>query len=154
MVVPLRRSPPSWGFAMEVYSRTVRFIMAGGDWKIVRGLTEIYDWVERFWIWAMGFHVEPIRRKIHGQSVSGTWILSDKDCLPDAGADEWQDRTVVFWAHGGGFGAGSALTFASAHCEVINLHSRLQSSLPDNIKKPLLYFSLEYPLAPGRFLTI
>jgi acetyl esterase/lipase len=121
----------------------VRFIMSNGDYVRVRNLTRLYDLLERGLVWIKGFQVERVRRRIHEDIVDGVWILAKGDVLPDNGASEWSDRTVVFWAHGGGFGSGCALTFASGHCEVIALHSHLDPS-----KGSLLYFSLEYPLSP------
>ena len=39
--------------------------------------------------------------------------------------------------------------FGSGHCQVINLYNNL-----DVAGKPLLYFSLEYPLAPGNSVFV
>jgi acetyl esterase/lipase len=43
----------------------------------------------------------------------------------------------------GGFGAGSSVTHASGHIEVMDQFKKLSSD-----RKPLIYFSLQYPLAP------
>ena len=42
-----------------------------------------------------------------------------------------------------GFGTGSALTFGTGHCEIVNIYNHMEPS-----GKSLIYFSLEYPLAP------
>ena len=88
--------------------------------------------------------MEKVKRKIHNEIIDGLWIVQKGDVLPDAGSTEWSERLVVFWLHGGGFGSGNALTFASAHAKVINLYKQF-----DPNGKSLLYFSLNYPLAPG-----
>lgn len=106
-------------------------------------MTRIFDAMERVKIALMGFQVERVRRRIHDDIVDGVWIVSRGDVLPDVGSLEWDQRVVVFWIHGGGFGTGESISFASAHCEVMNLYNKLDSS-----GKPLVYFSLEYPLAP------
>ncbi len=146
-------SPSSWNSVLEMYALTVRFVMADGDWRRVRMLTKMYDMFERLKVrifiaylkvYTMGFQIEPVRRRIHNDIVNGIWIVANGDVLPEVGSSEWQNRVVCFWCHGGGFGAGEALSFASGHCEVINLYNRLDSS-----GRSLLYFSLEYPLAPG-----
>lgn len=138
-----RSTPITWNLLLEVYALTVRFIMANGDHIRVRNLTRLYDLAERGLVWFKGFQVERVRRRIHQDIVHGVWILQKGDVLPDNGSSEWRERTVVFWAHGGGFGSGCSISFASAHCEVIELYHNL-----DPGKKQLLYFSLEYPLSP------
>ena len=156
--------PITWNIPLQVYAQSVRFIMANGDWMRVRNLTVLYDFLERILVWFMSFKIERVRRKIpghflsylnqqqqqvadeeeHPHVVDGAWLLSKGDVLPDNGADEWKHRVVVLWAHGGGYGSGCAISFASAHCHVINSYNRLEST-----RKPLLYFSVDYPLAPG-----
>ena len=138
-----RKSPISWNIPLEVYALVIRFLMANGDYITVRNLTRLYDLVERGLVWIKGFQVERVRRRIHDDVIDGAWLLSKGDILPDNGSSEWKDRMVVFWAHGGGFGSGCSISFASAHCEVINLFGNF-----DPTRKPLLYFSLEYPLSP------
>jgi acetyl esterase/lipase len=117
--------------------------MAGGDWMTVRDLTMLYDILERIRIWWRGCTVESVKRLVHDQIVDGSWIVSKGDILPDVGSTEWQNRLVIFWAHGGGFGSGSAITFATGHCEVMSHFGSISKS-----RSPLVYFSLEYPLAP------
>lgn len=75
--------------------------------------------------------------------------MNKTDVLPNPNVSEWDDRIVVFWCHGGGFGAGTAMSFATAHCEIISLFSKnLDTADQLDKQKQLLYFSLEYPLAP------
>jgi acetyl esterase/lipase len=116
--------------------------MQGGDFATVRNLAALYDIVERFRLWWMGCRVERVKRLVHDQIVDGTWIVSKGDILPDVGSRDWDNRLVCFWAHAGGFGSGSALTFATGHCEVMNYYNSLSKN------SSLVYFSLEYPLAP------
>lgn len=128
---------------MLIYAHIVRFIFAGGDWKTVRNLTVIYDLFERVRIWWVGGRVETVKRMVHDQLVYGDWIVSNNDIIPIIQSAEWEKRLVVFWAHGGGFGAGSAITHGAAHCEVMNQFKKLCNS-----GLPPIYFSLQYPLAP------
>jgi acetyl esterase/lipase len=134
--------PKSWNITLNLYGFVVRFMMAGGDWMTVRDLTVLYDIIERFRIWWRGCGVERVKRLVNDQIVSGSWIVSKGDILPDVGSREWNDRIVCLWAHGGGYGSGCAITFATGHCEVMDHYNTLSN-------RPLVYFSLEYPLAPN-----
>ena len=134
-------APHSWGLLLTFYAKVVRFVMHSSDITTVKHIWSIYDSVERFRIWLLGFRIEHIRRK----EVNGAWIISGTDIIPDVGSDDWNNRIVCFWIHGGGFSFGSPLSLGTGHCQVISQFNRLT----DN-KQPLVYFSLEYPLAPDQ----
>ncbi|KAJ3273551.1 hypothetical protein HDV01_004318 [Terramyces sp. JEL0728] len=108
--------------------------MANGDWIRIRKLTALYDLIERLRLWFTGCQVERIVRK----------MISNKDILPSVSSEDWEERVVVFWAHGGGFGSGSAYSFITGHAQIMNQYNRLKSAN----SKPLLYFCSQYPLAP------
>ena len=131
--------PKSWGIRLSVYAQVVRFVMHTSDINTVKHIWSLYDMVERFRLSLMGFRIEQIKRL----DVNGTWIIQQNDYIPDVGSTDWNDRLVCFWIHGGGFSFGSPLSLSTGHCQVINQFNRLT----DN-KQPLVYFALEYPLAP------
>ena len=136
----LGSAPKSWGILLTFYAKVVRFVMHSTDIDTVKHIWSLYDSVERFRLWLNGFRIEQIRRK----DVNGTWIISGGDVIPDVGSDEWDNRLVCFWVHGGGFSFGSPLSLSTGHCEVISQFNRLTEA-----KQPLVYFALEYPLAPN-----
>lgn len=96
----LAKSPASWNIPMNVYAHCVRFAMANADWRTTRSINATLDLIERFRVWWSGFRVEHVKRHFHDQIVSGSWIVSKGDILPDVGSVEWNDRHVCFWAHG------------------------------------------------------
>jgi acetyl esterase/lipase len=73
---------------------------------------------------------------------NGLWIADIGMAIPAFKSEDWHNIVVVFWIHGGGFCAGSSRSMASAHAKVITKFN----SQTDKLK--LLYFAVEYSLAP------
>jgi acetyl esterase/lipase len=62
--------------------------------------------------------------------------------IPPYESEKWKDIVVVYWIHGGGFCTGSSKTMVQAHVEVIQKFNSKSKKLK------LVYFAVEYPLAP------
>ncbi|KAL2919292.1 hypothetical protein HK105_200935 [Polyrhizophydium stewartii] len=141
-------SPKSWDLSSDILIHLVRFAMQGRDWRRLRQLMNLVDAGTRAVVWAMGFRLERVRRLASQSSnyvVEGAWIVSKGDIVPNVRSEEWKDRLVVLWIHGGGYTTGSCTSFASANCEIM----RHYQDIADEIRaRPLLYFSMDYPKAP------
>lgn len=76
------------------------------------------------------------------KSQNGLWIADKGMNIPANNSKDWDNIIVVFWIHGGGFCVGSCFSMAPAHVKII------QKFNDKSDKLKLIYFAVEYPLAP------
>ncbi|KAI8924901.1 Alpha/Beta hydrolase protein [Entophlyctis helioformis] len=141
-------SPASWDLSTDILIHLVRYSMRGRDWRRLRKLMGLVDAIGRVMVWAMGFRIERVKRLAGSSSeyvVEGAWIVGKGDIVPNVRSQEWKDRLVVLWVHGGGYTTGSSLSFASANCEIMRHYQELAEEIR---APPMLYFAMEYPKAP------
>jgi acetyl esterase/lipase len=82
-------------------------------------------------------------------TVQGTWIYEGSE-LPKQKDSAWENITVYFYCHGGGYGAGNSSTGLSILIIGILMHQKILDNHKLFSTRRLVIFAIDYPLAPEK----